>query len=68
MKTILTAIFLLTAASLFAEDVSLSASQMTNSLVNTNEPSGYKPRKTASKADAYTGATHKSKRQKQSNP
>lgn len=68
MKTVLTAIILLAATVVFAEDKPQPAFPVTNSVVNTNEPSGYKPRKAASKADAYTGATHKSKKQKQSNP
>ena len=68
MKTILTAVILLSATFVFAEDKPQPVPPATNSVVNTNEPSGYKPRKAGSKADARTGATHKSKKQKQSNP
>lgn len=64
MKTILTAIILLTSVYAFAEEAAQPVNTATNSITNTNEPSGYKPRKATSKADAYTGAT-RAKKQKQ---
>ena len=64
MKNILTVIILLAATHAFAEDASQPVNTTTNSVTNTNEPSGYKPRKASTKADAYTGAT-RAKKQKQ---
>lgn len=68
MKTILTAVILLSATFAFAENQQQPVFPATNGLVNTNETGSYKPFKAGSKADARTGATHKSKKQKQSNP
>jgi hypothetical protein len=64
MKTILTAVILLTAIFAFAEDTPRPVLPMTNSVISTNEPDSYKPGKTWSKADASTGATRKTKKQK----
>jgi hypothetical protein len=65
MKLLLTGVILLAAIFAFAENAPQSALPMTNSLVNTNETTGYKPGKAWSKADASTGATRsKAKKQK----
>jgi opacity protein-like surface antigen len=65
MKLILTAAILLAATAAFAEDTPQPVVPATNSLVNTNETTGYKPGKAWSKADASTGATRsKAKKQK----
>ncbi len=65
MKTILTAVILLTSIFAFAEDTPRLVIPATNSLVNTNETASYKPSKAWSKADASTGATrNKAKKQK----
>ena len=69
MKTILTAVILLTAMHAFAEDAPQpAASPATNSVVSTNMPESYKPGKAWGTPDATTGATHKSKKQKQTKP
>jgi hypothetical protein len=68
MKTLLTAVILFAATFAFADDTPQPAAPVTNSVANTNEPSGYKPYKPHSKADGYTGATRKSKKQKQDTP
>ena len=68
MKTILTAVILLTAAAVSAETAPLPVSPATNSIASTNAPESYKPRRAVSKPDAYTGATPKSKKQKQQTP
>ncbi|MFA6172943.1 MAG: hypothetical protein WC334_08495 [Kiritimatiellales bacterium] len=68
MKTILTAVILLSATFAFSEDRPQPVLPATNGPVNTNETGSYKPFKADSKADARTGATRKSKKQKQSNP
>jgi len=55
MKTILTATLLLTVTSAFAEEKARTEGSQTNNVAVTNAPA---------KADAWTGATHKSKNQK----
>jgi hypothetical protein len=64
MKLILAAVILLVATFACAKDSPQPVLPVTNSLINTNETDSYKPRKTWSKADASTGATRKSKKQK----
>lgn len=61
MKTILLALILLAAVPVPAED---SPQPATNSVTNTNETGGYKPRQANSKTDARTGATRRAKKQK----
>jgi len=55
MKPILTAIILLTAMSVSADEKTQAAGTATNNAAITNA---------SAKADAWTGATHKSKKQK----
>ena len=64
MKIILTAVILLAATFVFAEDNPQAVLPVTNSVVSTNETESYKPSKAWTKADARTGATRKAKKQK----
>jgi hypothetical protein len=59
MKTILTAFLLLAALSAAAGEKTQTSGSATNTAEMTNA---------SAKADAWTGATHKSKKQKQSTP
>ena len=69
MKTILTAVILLTAIHAFAEDAPPPVvSPATNTVVSKNTPESYKPGKAWGTPDASTGATRKSKKQKQTQP
>lgn len=68
MKTILTAFILLASINIFAENTQPSAGTATNSSVSTNTTDSYKPRKAPAKTDAYSGATRKAEKKKQSNP
>ncbi len=63
MKTILTAAVLMAAIPVFSES-SPQPAPVTNSVVSTNTAERYKPAKASPKADAYTGATRRAKKEK----
>ena len=64
MKTILTAVILLAAISVFAETSPKYVIPATNTVTVTNGNGIVKTEKAPEKADAYTGATRKAKKQK----
>lgn len=68
MKKILTVSILLAAVSVFAESDKKPVATVTNVVTVTNGNGIVTTGKAPEKADAYTGATRKAKKQKQANP
>jgi hypothetical protein len=64
MKTVLTLMILLSATAAFAESDSNTVCSATNVVTYTNANGDVKIKKASEKADAYTGATRKDKKQK----